>query len=81
MEFFDNTCWKKEAASNKRSTKRVFDTVARILETHVMAENELPACWGRASQKNLIDTYELLEIRKTSYPENNNNKSRKLIFT
>ena len=46
MEFFDNTCWKNEAASDKRSTKRVIGIVARVLGNTcygvcLLAENEL----------------------------------------
>ena len=45
--FLDNACWKNEAASDKRSIKRVMDIVARVLRKTrygvlFSAENELP---------------------------------------
>ena len=75
MEFFDNTCWKNEAANNKRATKRVIDIVARVLRNtrygiRFLAENELPRVLRKSPAKNVIDTYESLEIRKISSSQN-----------
>ena len=54
MEFFDNTGWKNEAGSDKRSTKKSYRNNCKSSETHV---KEFVSWLQRASQKkNLIDT-------------------------
>ena len=62
MEFFDNTCWKNEAASDERSTKRVIGIVAGALRNTryrvcFLAENELPHVLRKSLAKKKSNCY------------------------